>query len=148
MELIGDGDVGRLAVAQRLREVRQHLGLSHADVAEYIGMGPDEVVQIETGARSVECLELRRLATLYACPVNYLLGMEDPSTGTTSALNRVLGELRTEDHERILRFAQLLRRQHTRAPQLRLVKPGEVAPASGTEARVTDTHRPRTRRID
>jgi hypothetical protein len=106
------------------------------------------VARIETGDRSLDCLELRRLATLYACPATYLLGMDDPSCGTTSALSRVLAELSTEDHEHLLQFAQRLRRQRSRAPQLRLVTPGEIAPAPGHDGHWTDTRGSRTRRID
>jgi transcriptional regulator with XRE-family HTH domain len=146
VQLIDDGDVDRLAVAQRLRQVRQHLGVSHAEVAEAIGVAPDEVAQIEAGDRIVDCLELRRLATLYACPLSYLLGMDNPSGGTMTALSRVLGELPMEDHERILQFAALLRHQRTRAPRLRVVTP--VPPAGDFDTHGNDTRPPRTRRID
>lgn len=140
-----DDDLGRLAIAQRLLQVRQYLGLSHADVGEVLGVASDEVAGIEAGTRAVDCLELQQLATLYACPPGYFLGT---AGGATTALDRVLAELPVEDHERILQFAQLLRHQRTRAPRLRLVKPGEVPPTDRADGRRSDTAAHRTRRID
>jgi transcriptional regulator with XRE-family HTH domain len=98
------------ALAQRLRESREYLGLSQETVAEHLGIPRASVSAMEAGKRKVSGIELRDLAKLYRTTVEYLLGEEpaeqDPVVG---ALYRTASDLRQEDREQVLRFAEFLR---------------------------------------
>jgi transcriptional regulator with XRE-family HTH domain len=98
------------ALAQRLRESREYLGLSQETVAEHLGIPRASVSAMEAGKRKVSSIELRDLARLYRTSVEYLLGEEqaeeDPIVG---ALYRTASDLKQEDREQVLRFAEFLR---------------------------------------
>ncbi len=98
------------ALAQRLRESREYLGLSQETVAEHLGIPRASVSAMEAGKRKVSSIELRDLARLYRTTVEYLLGEDsteqDPVVG---ALYRTASDLRQEDREQVLRFAEFLR---------------------------------------
>ena len=68
--------LSRQGIAERLREVRQSLGFSQAQVASALGMHRPTVSEIEAGRRAVTSEELFRFASLYATSVSTLL--EDP----------------------------------------------------------------------
>ena len=93
----------------RLRESREYLGLTQAEVADVLGLPRTSVHAMEAGQRKVTGLELRRLARLYRRPVTWLLG-EDQSLPDeqVEALHRATSELTAEDKEQVLRFARFL----------------------------------------
>lgn len=65
-----------LTVAARLREARDHAGLSQADVARETGLPRPAVSLIESARRSVSSVELAQLSRLYGVPVDDLLSDE------------------------------------------------------------------------
>ncbi|HEX5502239.1 MAG TPA: helix-turn-helix transcriptional regulator [Thermomicrobiales bacterium] len=99
----------QLALAQRLREAREYLGLSQQFVAEHTGLTRLAISAIENGKRKVEALELDALAGLYRHPVAYFLGgaLEEPAT--IRALAREAQGLTDRDREEVLRFARFLK---------------------------------------
>lgn len=100
------------SLANRLREVREYVGLSQQTVSNATGIPRAAISEIERGNRKVDSLELRKLARLYRYPVSYLLGVEeDAQPGVTGALGRVLTDLTTGDHDEVLRFAEFLHYQ-------------------------------------
>jgi DNA-binding XRE family transcriptional regulator len=103
----------RAAVAQRLREGREYVGLSQEDVAQALGLSRPAVTNIETGSRRVEAIELDRLATLFRQSVTYLLTGED-AVGAVPAqvqfLARATKGLSQKDMEEVARFASFLKR--------------------------------------
>jgi transcriptional regulator with XRE-family HTH domain len=103
-----EDDFDQQALAARLREVRDYLGLSQQWVASATGISRAAISEIERGNRKVDSLELRKFARLYQHPVNYFLGEEDQSSGVAPALGRVLTDLTSLDHDEVLRFAQFL----------------------------------------
>jgi transcriptional regulator with XRE-family HTH domain len=64
----------RVALGERLREIRRHRGLSQAEVAQAVGIPRSAMSDIERGRRGVDALELGTLAALYWCSVDHLLG--------------------------------------------------------------------------
>lgn len=108
-------DQGALAV--RLREVREYLGLSQQFVASATGIARPAVSEIERGNRKVDSLELRKLARLYRYPVSYFLGVDDEAFAVGAALGRVLVDLTSGDHDEVLRFAQFLQFQKAQGDQ-------------------------------
>jgi transcriptional regulator with XRE-family HTH domain len=105
------------ALADRLRDTREYLGLSQQFVAEQTGIPRSAISDIERAVRRVESLELKRFSKLYRYPVDYFLGdavAEEADAGTLNALTRVTGELTEEDRDQVLRFATFLRHYRDR----------------------------------
>jgi transcriptional regulator with XRE-family HTH domain len=103
-------------LTRRLREAREFTNLSQQFVAEQTGIPRSAISDIERGARRVESIELKRLASLYRMPVDYFLGNEPPSElagsaedPTSTALARATDEMGPDEKEQVLRFALFLR---------------------------------------
>ena len=113
METTDDADAQ--ALAGRLREARDYVGLSQEIVAEYLGVPRPAVSSMERGTRKVSSLELKRLGTLYRRPVAFLLGTDSETEATmdadsfTGALFRATQQLDESDRDQVLRFAEFLR---------------------------------------
>lgn len=99
------------ALAQRLREVREYLGLSQQFVADHSGIPRSAISDIERGVRRVDSLELRRLSKVYRYPATFFLGEDEPveDSATVVALRQAAQELTEADQEEVLRFATFLR---------------------------------------
>jgi transcriptional regulator with XRE-family HTH domain len=97
------------AVASRIREARESLGLTQEEVSTALGIPRTSVHAMEAGKRGVSALELRRLSRLYRRRVEWLLGEDDaPVAAAEGALYRATSELSAEDKEQVLRFAEFL----------------------------------------
>jgi transcriptional regulator with XRE-family HTH domain len=111
-ELIITTESDEQALAQRLREAREYLGLPQELVAEKLGIPRPAVSAIETGKRKVSSLELKQLAHLYRQSISHFLGTQDDSDAhdeLLSALYRATQPLSNADKEQVLRFAAFLR---------------------------------------
>jgi transcriptional regulator with XRE-family HTH domain len=103
------------ALAERLKDTRDYLGLSQQFVSEQTGIPRSAISDIERGLRKVESLELKKLSRVYRYPVEYFLGAESDTDGasidqgTVQALARAAGDLTQEDQEEVLRFANFLK---------------------------------------
>ena len=101
-------------LAQRLREAREFVNLSQSFVSEQTGIPRSAISDIERGARRVESLELKRLASLYRMPLSYFLNSEpDEVAGTVDdprveALARAASQMTEEEKDQVLRFALFL----------------------------------------
>ena len=102
----------RRRLGEKLREARKYLGLKQEDVAAYLNLPRTALVDIESGQRRVEAIELTRLAKLYKQPVSYFTG-EDATAAALPAsvahLARQAVELSDQDREELSRFAEYLR---------------------------------------
>lgn len=105
------------ALARRLRESREYLGLSQESVAEHLGVPRASVSAMEAGKHKVSSMELRDLARLYRTSVEHLLGEEPEQDPVVGALYRTAKDLKQEDREQVLRFAQFLRAAGTAPPE-------------------------------
>jgi transcriptional regulator with XRE-family HTH domain len=96
-------------LAERLREVREYLGLSQEFVAKQTGVSRAAISAIENGKRRVEAVELNALAALYRHPVTYFLegALEEPPA--VRAIAREAAALTDRDREQVLHFAQFLK---------------------------------------
>lgn len=96
-------------LAERLREVREYLGLSQEFVAQETGITRVAISAIENGKRKVEASELTALAGLYKYPVTYFLdgALEEPAL--VRAIARTATSLTARDREQVLQFAQFLK---------------------------------------
>src|SRR5258708_2294232 len=102
----------RQRLGERLREARKYLGLNQEEVAEYLKIPRTALVDIESGQRRVEAIELTRLAKLYRQPIGYFTG-EDAATAalppSVAHLARQAAELSDKDREELARFVEYLR---------------------------------------
>jgi transcriptional regulator with XRE-family HTH domain len=101
------------ALAERLRDTREYLGLSQQFVSEQSGIPRSAISDIERGIRKVDSIELKNLSRLYRYPVEYFLSGDDEEDAadaqTVNALARAAGDLTEEDQQEVLRFANFLR---------------------------------------
>lgn len=104
-------DERRLAVAARLRDAREYLGMSQDAVAHAVGLSRPAVTNLEAGLRKVDSIELDQLARLYGRPVEYFLNGEDQAGRSKQVdfLARKLDGLSTKDLDEVARFADFLR---------------------------------------
>lgn len=96
-------------IGRRIRISRETLGLTQEESAAALGMTRTSVTQMELGKRGITAMELVQLAKLYRRSVEWLLGQEDDSKSSATALFRATRELSEHDKEQVLRFAQFLR---------------------------------------
>ncbi len=114
-----DDGAERAALAQRLREAREFVGLSQEEVATALRIPRPAVTLIESGSRKVEAVELNRLSALYGQSVDFLLKGQTTKEDTRLLfLARATQGLTPRDMEELERFAAFLRnapkkRRHT-----------------------------------
>lgn len=106
-------EADRSQLRSRLREAREYRGFSQDDVARHLGVPRSAVSLMESGARRVEALELKRLAELYSCTMEELTssGGESQPPESVQMLARAASALSPEDRREVLRFAEFLRSQ-------------------------------------
>jgi Zn-dependent peptidase ImmA (M78 family)/transcriptional regulator with XRE-family HTH domain len=80
-------------LANRLREAREAAGLRQEDVARHLGLSRPSVVQIESGNRAVDGLELWALARLYGRDIGDFLAAAFSAEDTVFALFRATPEI-------------------------------------------------------
>ena len=97
-----------MALARRLRDAREYVGLLQEDVATALDIPRASVSAIESGKRRVSSLELRRLGRLYRRPVAWLLGENGADVDMNTPLYRATEALSDHDKEQVLRFAEFL----------------------------------------
>lgn len=95
----------------RLRESREYMGFSQADVAEVLGVSRPAVSAIEAGRRRVTGLELKVLANLFQRSYAYFVGdnVEVEADETMSAIYRASRNLSEHDKQELRQFAEYLR---------------------------------------
>jgi len=112
MSELSPEEAERQRLGERLRDARKYLGLKQEDVAAYLKIPRTALVDIESGQRRVEAMELSRLAKLYKQPVSYFTG-EDAAAAALPAsvahLARQAAELSERDREELGRFVEFLR---------------------------------------
>jgi transcriptional regulator with XRE-family HTH domain len=102
----------RQRLGERLREARKYLGLKQEDVATYLKIPRTALVDIESGQRRVEAMELTRLAKLYKQPVSYFTGEDAAAAAlppSVAHLARQAAALSDQDQVELGRFVEYLR---------------------------------------
>ncbi len=59
------------SIVKRLKEVREFLGFTQSEVAEYLGIPRSAISLLENGKRKIDSSELVLLSKLYQKPVEY-----------------------------------------------------------------------------
>ena len=104
----------RTELGVRLKVAREYLQLNQEEVAKSLNLPRSAISLIETGARKVEVMELKRLAELYQQPIGHFTG--EQSAGAmlpehVDHLARTASQLKPKDREELLRFAQFLQQR-------------------------------------
>ena len=105
-------EIERQRLGERLREARKYLGLKQEEVAVYLKIPRTALVDIESGQRRVEAIELTRLAKLYKQPVSYFTGEDAASAAlppSVAHIARQAADLSDKDREELGRFVEYLR---------------------------------------
>ena len=106
----------RGALAKRLADIREYLGLSQREVADATDLSRNVISAIETGRRRVESVELESLARAYRLEVSYFLGTEsEDEPDQVRYIARAAKDLAEEDRTELLRFARFLK-SHRQTP--------------------------------
>jgi transcriptional regulator with XRE-family HTH domain len=106
-----EDDIAARRLGDRLKKLREYLGMSQQHVAECTGIPRSAVSDIERGQRKVNAVELTKLARLYQHPVSWLLDEDEQATADTHALAlfaRKFGRLAGEDRLQLENFADFL----------------------------------------
>ena len=103
-------ETDRVTLGARLKEMREYRGFSQEDVAQYLGIPRPAVSLMESGARRLDVLEVRKLAALYQCSIDELTGEDAPHVDQQSIglVARAAAALSPEDRQEVLRFAEFL----------------------------------------
>jgi transcriptional regulator with XRE-family HTH domain len=102
----------RTALGVRLKEAREYRGFLQEEVAKYLDVPRSAISLIESGARRVDVLEMRKLAQLYECSIEELTGempLEETGPNSIKMVARAAADLSPEDRSEVLRFAQFLK---------------------------------------
>lgn len=105
-------DKDRTALGVRLKEAREYRGFSQEEVAKYLGVPRSAISLIESGARRLDVLEVRKLAQLYECSIEELTGeaaLEEAEPHSIKMVARAAADLSPDDRSEVLRFAQFLK---------------------------------------
>lgn len=97
------------AIAAKLKEAREYLGLSQQEVADATGIPRSAVSLIESGKRSVVAQELTALARVYQRPTAHFTGEEQVEyPADVNMLARQASTLSEKDRSELLRFTEFL----------------------------------------
>ncbi len=97
------------AIAVRLKEAREYLGLSQQEVADATGIPRSAVSLIESGKRGVSAQEMTSLAKLYQRPTAHFTGEEQLAYPEgVNMLARQASTLSEKDLSELLRFTEFL----------------------------------------
>lgn len=106
-----DDSVAVKQLGDKLKKLREYLGMSQQYVAECTGVPRSAVSDIERGQRKVDALELTKFARLYQQPVSWLLDEDErasPDAHALSLLTRKYGRLTAHDLAQLEDFASFL----------------------------------------
>jgi transcriptional regulator with XRE-family HTH domain len=103
--------INRVKLGVRLRETREYCGFSQDDVARALRVSRSAISLMESGERGVDALELSKLADLFQCGVDELVGNKkrDDDPAALKMVARATKELSKEDLNEVIRFAQFLK---------------------------------------
>lgn len=120
----------REQIAERLREARERLGFTQAEVADALGVHRPTVSEIEAGRRAVTSEELHRFCELYAVPLNQLLGGDAPrEPDVERVLFRTAASERPPVRAAIRRFMKRCRIEKELEELLEVPHPDDARPA-------------------
>ena len=109
-------------LGQRIKSLREDLGLNQKELSEKIGIGNVTISQYENGKRSPDPEVLRTIADFFDTTTDYLLGLSDDRHKRTSNASDIFvpetiaahldgAELSETDIEDIARFIEFVKQK-------------------------------------
>ncbi|HGH7180705.1 helix-turn-helix domain-containing protein [Bacillus luti] len=75
-------------ITERLKKLRESRGLTHTQVAEYLGITRQAYTNYENGDREIKTETLRKLVDFFNTSADYLLGTTDDPSSSTSNIEK------------------------------------------------------------
>ena len=63
-------------MGNRIRELRKQSGFTQEQIGLFLGVDQSMIAKIEKGERALTTVQIRKLANLFACSEDYILGEE------------------------------------------------------------------------
>lgn len=63
-------------MGNRIKNIRKQSGFTQEQIAKFLGVDQSMIAKIEKGERALTTVQLRKLANLFACSEDYLMGLE------------------------------------------------------------------------
>lgn len=104
---------GQKEIADRLKQLREKMGLSQEEVAETIQIPRSAISQIENNERGVSGLELASFSKLFEVSTDYILGLEEapevvvikePRTKPKQGLRITIPKIKVEKFKQVLLY--------------------------------------------
>ena len=92
----------------RIKEFRQQAGLKQKDLADMLSVKQGTVSGWETGYREPDLESLKRMADIFNCSIDELLGQKEKPVVKDDRLNRKLELLNDENLQRMEDYVDLL----------------------------------------
>ena len=98
----------------KLKQARENVGMSQADVAAALNLARTAITQMESGKRAVSTLELSQLAALYHRPVSAFFRAPDAEEDVLAVLHRALPDFGARDavKKQVSRYLNWCREGH------------------------------------
>jgi len=100
------------SISERLRNAREHAGLSQGQVAKMLDMHRPTISEIEAGRRKVSADELKEFAKLYDVSVSWLTETESKEQKLDDKVllaARDLTKLKKDDLDKVLKLLESMR---------------------------------------
>lgn len=100
------------SISERLRNAREHAGLSQGQVAKMLDMHRPTISEIEAGRRKVSTDELKEFAKLYDVSVSWLTETESKEQQIDDKVllaARDLTKLKKDDLDKVLKLLESMR---------------------------------------
>ena len=104
--------IERMKLGRRLKDARKYLGFTQDDVARHLSIPRTALSEIESGARRVEAVELKKMANLYGQPMNHFIGDEVGTSDLPADVAHLAREaegLSGADRAELVQFATFLK---------------------------------------
>lgn len=88
----------------RIRELREQKQITQKELADTLKVAQNTISNWEKGIREPDSKILIKLAEIFGCSVDYLLGRDEPTEKKTISINHDGEELTEEEKEEIENF--------------------------------------------
>lgn len=89
-------------IGEKLRQLREYMGLTQNQVASILEVGRDAIIRIEKGIRKIDIQELIKFSKLYSISIDELIKNETENQYKQEMFARGFGSLSEKDKKEIL----------------------------------------------
>jgi len=89
-------------IGEKLRQLREYMGLTQTQVASILNVGRDAIIRIEKGIRKIDIKELKNFSKLYNISVDELIETETKNKYRQEIFARGFSSLSDKDKKEIL----------------------------------------------